>query len=86
MPFDSVLGAEAAAEALDARDFAGPPPPPGGRRALAAALARRPSRASPAAARAQPVDWGLADERDAPPTTAVERCRRGEVAGAVRNP
>jgi hypothetical protein len=81
VPFDSILGAEAAAEALDARDFAGPP-----QCLLAGALAAayvgvascerwRPHALS--------LDWGLADGRDSLRDHPVERCRRGEVAGCV---
>ena len=79
VPFDSILGAEAAAEALNARDFAGPP-----QCLLAGALAAayvgvascerwRPHALS--------LDWGLAAERDSLRDHPVERCRRGEVAG-----
>jgi hypothetical protein len=80
VPFDSVLGAEAAADALNARDFAGPP-----QCLLAGALAAayvgeescerwRPHALS--------LDWGLGG-RDSLRDHPVERCRRGEVAGCV---
>ena len=81
VPFDSVLGAEAAAEALGARDFAG--------RfraacllagALAAAYVGEESckRWRP---HALSLDWGLAGERDSLRDHPVERCRRGEIEG-----
>ena len=78
VPFDSILGAEDAAEALDARDFAGPP-----QCLLAGALAAayvgvascerwRPHALS--------LDWGL-EGRDSLSDHPVERCRRGEIEG-----
>ena len=78
VPFDSILGAEEAAEALNARDFAGPP-----QCLLAGALAAayvgvvscerwRPHALS--------LDWGM-EGRDSLRDHPVERCRRGEIEG-----
>ncbi len=79
VPFDSILGAEEAAEALNARDFAGPP-----QCLLAAALAAAyVGEASCAQWRphALSLDWGLAGERDSLRDHPVERCRRNEIEG-----